>query len=105
MWRKQNISADTQGIPQLRSTAVPRHQKKERWGNNNDTKITYEITNAQTQKYCHRGGEVGGGEVVAETTFTRKKPKPLILIQLQITNISLRKHAYIILTPLNPTFI
>ena len=50
------ISEDTQEMLQSRSTALPRHQQKERWGTkNNKTNATYETTNAQTKKNCNRG--------------------------------------------------
>ena len=43
-------------MPQLGSTILPWHQKKERLGANNDgTNATYEITNAQRKKNCNRG--------------------------------------------------
>ena len=65
-----NISEDTQEMPQLQSTSLPGHQKKERWGINKEkTNATHETIDAQTNKNTSR------------------------------------KHAYIILTPLNPTFI
>ena len=35
--------------------ALPRHQKKERWGTNNDkTNVTYESTDSRTKKNCNR---------------------------------------------------
>ena len=48
---RQNISEDIQKMPQSRNTALPRHQRKERWGTNKDTtNVTYEITNAHIPK-------------------------------------------------------
>ena len=39
---KENISKDTQEIPQSRSTPLPRHKMKERLGTNKDkTNVTY----------------------------------------------------------------
>ena len=56
MYNYINISEDTQKTPQSRSTALPRHQMKERWETNNDkTNATYETTDAQTKKNCNRG--------------------------------------------------
>ena len=43
MWEKY-----TQAMPQSRSTALPKHQKKERWGTNNDkTNVIYETTDVR----------------------------------------------------------
>ena len=42
-------------MSQSRSTAFPKHRKKERWGTNNDkTNITYDTTDAQTNNNCNR---------------------------------------------------
>ena len=42
---------DNQEMPQLRSTALPRHQRKESAGTNKDTtNATYEITNANKEE-------------------------------------------------------
>ena len=43
-------------MPQSRSTALPRLQKKEWWGKIQTTQnTTYEATDAQTKKNCNRG--------------------------------------------------
>ena len=48
------ISKHTQEMPQLRSTAFPRHQKKERWTNIDKTNATYVSTDAE-MKNRNRG--------------------------------------------------
>ena len=89
----RNMSNDNQEMPQPRSTGFPRHQKKERWGTNTDkTNATYRNTNAQTKKNCTRRttlekkttGGCRGGSI---SKFYSRKTSPLILMQLQITNI------------------
>ena len=45
-----NINEDNQEMPQSRSTALPKHQKKRRWGTNNDKTVAtymYETIHAQ----------------------------------------------------------
>ena len=44
----KNIGKDIQKMPQSWSTALPRHQKNERWRTNNDkTNATHETTDKQ----------------------------------------------------------
>ena len=44
------ICEDTQEMPQWRSTALPKHQKKERWGTNKDrTNTIYETTDTNDE--------------------------------------------------------
>ena len=51
----KNISEDIQEMPQSQSTSLPRHEKKDRWGTNNDkTNSIYEAKDAQP-KNCNRG--------------------------------------------------
>ena len=64
-------------MPQTRQTALPRHQKKERWGTNKDnTNTTYETTDTQTKKNCDRRTvlEWSVGKTAGETS-------PLVLMQ------------------------
>ena len=54
--RDLKVSEDTLERPQSRSTVLPRYQKKERWGTNNDKRnAIYEPTDAQTKTNCNRG--------------------------------------------------
>ena len=73
----QTTSEDTQNMSQSRSAVFPRHQKERSEPNNDKTNVTYENTwNSSKHK----------------TKQKEKKKKS-------------RKHPYIILTHLNPTFI
>ena len=46
----KGINEDNQEKPQSQSTAFTRHQRKERWGTNNDkTNVTYETYDTQTK--------------------------------------------------------
>ena len=99
----KNNSEATQKIPQSRRTAFPKYQKKI-WGTNNDnTNATCETTYAQTKKNCNGelhwsgqyqnywavsgwcGGRGGGGGGVNH--FYSRETSPVILMQLQITNL------------------
>ena len=56
MFAVRYITEGTQEMPQSRSTALTRHQKRERWGTNKDkTNAIYETTDAQTKKNYKRG--------------------------------------------------
>ena len=102
---KKYMSEDTQEMQQLRSTAFPRHQQKERRETNKDnTNVAHVYRDAQT-KNCNRRtsserlagkkywvGVVGldGGGGGANHTYWRKTLPP-IPMHLRITNICLTK--------------
>ena len=73
----KHIRKDTQEMPQLRSTTLPRHQMKESWGTNYDkTNVTwkYESTAAQTRRNT-TALEWSVGQLFGNyTSFTRAKP-------------------------------
>ena len=54
--KRTKLSNYSKEIPQSRSTAFPRHQRKKRWRTNQvTTNAIYEFTNAQTKKYFNIG--------------------------------------------------
>ena len=46
----QNYKGRYQVMPKSRSTALPRHQKKERWGTNKNTNVTYEASDDKQRR-------------------------------------------------------
>ena len=102
IFRNKNISQGTLELPQSRSTALPRHQKKERWGTNKEKTIaTYETTDAQKKKNCNRGNALersvvkllgGGGEWGGGMGELKQDLLPS----------ALRKHAYLNILKISP---
>ena len=68
--KPQNISKDTQEMPQSRSKALPSHQKKEIWEQilKDNTNVTYESTDAHTKQNWNR-----------RTALERSVGKPLCM--------------------------
>ena len=53
--KPQKCEENTKAMPQLPSTTFPRHQKKAKWGTNNDkTNTAYEVIGAWIKKSCNR---------------------------------------------------
>ena len=76
-----NISEDTREMPQLRRTAFPRHNKRERRGTNNDkTNVTYETIDAQRKKNYNRGTALersAGKQLGGYSQFYSRETSPL----------------------------
>ena len=88
-------------MPQSHITALPKHQKKERWGTNKDnTNAAYETTDTLrnkeelqqrnrlgtvSRKTTGWGGGVGGSGGLNQ--FYSRETSSLVLMQLQLTNI------------------
>ena len=103
----ENISEDTQEMPQLRSTAFPflRHHWRY-WKQTDKTNATYETTNARTTTNSNKGTPLerseekllGGG--VSSQLYS-----PYILMKLQIHHLSAAKWQVNIKKTISITFV
>ena len=80
-----NIKATSEDPRKRHNHKAPRHQKKERWWTNSDTtNVTYETTDTQNKEELQQRNRL---EMVSRKQVLFVRTSPLILMQLQITNI------------------